>query len=375
MPVMRKAAWLKTLGAVFLVVVVVVGCVAPTPTPTPTPSPTPTFTPTPTPTATPTPTPAPTPTPTAVPGTLYETATHGFSFRYPEGWTEMEVPPAGPFQGVMVASPDQKVMTGAFWFYFMEEKSLEEFVDWLLAQPGRGEAAVLSEGTITLADGTPAYEIVERTKYGEADQMSKGICVVRQTQALIAYGMTQAADWDAYAEEIDLSLYSLKLLPMPAGIPTPTPTPAGMGLYRNEEYGFSISYPASWSQMPPHGEGVIFEIGAPEYMPAVAVMVTPSHGATSAAEIGAGMVEGIKRSVPDATIVSQKEVSLADGTPAYEIVYAGTPPAAMGMKLKAKILLVLRGEQCLMVEGYSTPEQFAQHEPEIDSVLNSFRLE
>jgi hypothetical protein len=362
-----KADWWKILGALLVVVALVAGCATHTPTVTPTPTPTATPTPTPTPTATPTPTPAP--------GTLYENWTHGFSFRYPEGWAEAEAPVGGVQQGVVVASPDGKVTAGVQAYYFAEETTLEKFMDWIMSQSGMGVTEPPSTKAITLADGTPAVEVLIQGSYTGIERMSKAVCVLRETQGLIAYGTAGVADWDAYVEEIDGLLNSFRLLPFTGAIPTPTPTPAGTGFYRNEEYGFSISYPASWSEMPVSGEGDVFSVGAPGYMPGVMVIVMPFGGATSAAEVGAGFMEGMKGIMPDVEVVSQGEVSLDDGTPAYEIVYIGTPPSAMGMKLECKILLVLRGEQSFMIEGYSMPEMFAGQEDVIDSVLYSFHLE
>jgi len=274
---------------------------------------------------------------------------------------------------VTFVSPDQKAFAGAVWFYLEKEMSTQEFLDSLLAEAE--ELEIVSQGTMTLADGTPAIEMVVREADPGREVTIKVVAVARQTQGLVAMGRAPSADWDTYGEDIDLVVYSLKLLPMPVGFPTPTPTPVGTGFYRNEEYGFSMSYPASWREMPPHAEGVVFEVGAPEYMPAVAVTVMPSRGATTVVQVGLGFVETIKGQVADAEVVSQKEVSLADGMPAYEIVYVGTPPGAMGMKIVTKILLALRGEQTFMLQGYTTPQQFAQQQPEIDSVLYSFRLE
>ena len=362
-----RADWWKILGALLVVVALVAGCAMLTPTATPTPTPTATPTPTPTPTATPTPTPAP--------GTLYEDWSQGFSFRYPEGWTKAEAPVGDGGVGVMVVSPDGKAMAGVYAYYFAEKTTPEQFMDWMMSQSGMGVTEPLSTKAITLADGTPAVEVLMQSSYVGAERTSKAICLVRETQGLIVYGTAESSDWDAYEEEINGVLSSLRLLPFTGGLPTPTPTPAGMGFYRSEEYGFSISYPASWSEMPISGQGDVFSVGAPGYMPGVMVIVMPSGGVASAAQMAAGFIEGMKGVVPDMEVVSQGAVSLDDGTPAYEFVYRGTPPSAMGMKLEFKILLVVRGDQGFMVEGYSMPEMFAGQEEVIDSVLYSFHLE
>jgi len=280
-----------------------------------------------------------------------------------------------PGDGVMLLSPDEMAFAGVFCHYFSQPVKPDQFAASLLEEPGV-EREILSQGMITLGDGTPAIEVISQEGAEGMKFVNKEVIVVRETQGLVMFGRASAAYWDAHVEELDSILGKLKLIPVPMPFPTPTPAPSTgqEGVYVNQEYGFSITYPASWD-MPPMKGGNVFEVTAPGDVAGVSMSVKPSDGATSVVEEAAGFVKAITENLPDTEIISRGEVPLADGTPAYEVVYTGTPFWTMGLKAKFKMLLVLGEEHLFFIQAYTSPEEFSQREAEIDSVLYSFRLE
>ena len=89
---------------------------------------------------------------------------------------------------------------------------------------------------------------------------------------------------------------------------------------------------------------------------------------------------------PTTNIVLHRMVRLEDGSPAWELVLTGVSltrfPSReeVGRQLEqrdvqVKVLHVVRGATCFMVEGLTTIDLFNMQEAQIDEVLYSFRLE
>ncbi len=340
-----------------------------TPTPEVTPKPTPT--PKEVPIPTPKPTPAPKPTPEPAPTKSYQNSEHGFALSYPDEWSE--APPWSPTAIFSLVSPDQKARVEIDAEYKTEETTLDAYVAFIKSEYFKPEyeVRILSEGDTTLEDGTPAYQMLYTEKLMGTTYKAKTVIIVRRTQCLGIYGMAPPADFDANQKDIDQILASFRVLPLEV-IPTPTPTPSEAGFYEDKEHGFSINYPKEWNELPPRSNEVLFSIAAPVYFPGVQVVLMTVEEGKTPAEIGSEFPGQISKVYSDFELVSQGEIKLKDGTLAYEVTYTGAPPGSgiLGMK----VVFVVRGTECFWLQGYSSPENFAEHEPLIDEVIQSFQL-
>jgi len=231
------------------------------------------------------------------------------------------------------------------------------------------EIQIFSEGEITLEDGTSAYEMFYTQELMGTEYKAKSVIAVRKTQCLGIYGMAPPADFDANQKEIEQILASFRLLPLEI---IPTPPPPKAGFHEDEEYNFSISFPKEWIEMPPRIKEGLLSICAPSYFPGAQVVLMAVEEGKTAAEVGSEFAEQAGEIYTDFEVVSQGEITREDGTSAYEVVYIGAPPGAGVMEMK--VVFVVRGTQCFWLQGYSSPEKFAEHEPIIDEVIQSFRL-
>ena len=76
--------------------------------------------------------------------------------------------------------------------------------------------------------------------------------------------------------------------------------------------------------------------------------------------------------VGDYELLSEGEITLDDGTPAYEFVFKGTMESYL---LTCKCVIVIREADVFLVSGFSLPDRFEQDEPVLDEVIGSFHLE
>lgn len=138
----------------------VIGCAGDELTPPPSPTPRPTATPLPTVTFPPSPTPvlSPTLTPTPTAG-YYRNSKLGFWFLYPSDWLREETGDDMP--SVIISDDDDPVQLLAGGRSVEEGVELAEFARGLGEELGLGESVELvDEGSVTLADGLPAWEVI-----------------------------------------------------------------------------------------------------------------------------------------------------------------------------------------------------------------------
>ena len=303
---------------------------------------------------------------------IYEDSTHGFVLSYPEGWAEVP----GWSRGAIFAlgSPDLTVNIEIYAEYKTEPVVLADYVEWIKEQSAPYELEVISEEYVTLEDGTSAHKMVATEKIMGALYKMKSVTAARETQAVMVYAMAVPADFDANLEDIDWILSSFHLIPLEV-MPTPTPTVVSTGFYRDEEHGFSISYPQGWREMPP-SEWHIFQVAPPEHIPSVSIMLQSVEKATTPAEAAAQCMKGMSEVYTEFEFVSEGGITLDDGTPAYEVVYTGSSPRAAEWVLKCKSVFVVRGTECFWLQSYTTPpDMYDEHVAVMDEVLYSFHLE
>ena len=369
---MRKVT-MWTVGICLLsLIVVVTGCQCGATAPPPAPEPTLTPSPTPAPTPTPSPSPAPTltPTPTALTMTLYENMEHGFSIEYPEGWTERSVI-AGIAFSLVFRDPDGHVTEDVTVEYRTEEISLADAVSEGKAyfEEYVPQFEMFSEGNITIGEGISAYEMIGKGDIGTGKvERFRYVVLVRERQVFWVGVTGEPAQFDEQKQLIDTIVDSFKFLPTYAFVP---PTSSEGGTYTNAEYGFSISCPAGWIEDASGQYGSIISLWAAEGLPGVMVMMIWTEE-TTLAEAASKLKKDISKHMGNYELFSEGEVTLDDGTPAYEIVFSGE---FEGLHLTCKDVIVIQEANVFVVEGFSMPAQFEQDEAAIDEVIRSFHLE
>jgi len=353
---MRKLTiWAVGICLVALVVTVA-SCQCGAPATTPTPAPTPPSTPTPTPAS-----PAPT-------LTLYENTEHGFSIEYPEGWTEKSHGAATSFQ-FQFNDPEGSFSVGVSVDYRAEEIGLADAVSegkgYLESSP---QFEMISEGNVTIGEGILGYEMIGQGDVGAGKvERFRYIVLVREKQVFWAGISGEPDQFDEQEQLVDSVVDSFKLLPSYTYVP-PAPSPGGT--YTNAEYGFSITYPAGWSDYTTGQYGEIVDLRAAGGIPEVMVRTWTEE--TTLDEAASKLKKQFSEHVGDYEFLSEGEITLDDGTPAYEVVFRGTMG---GYFLTCKYVVVIREADVFVVQGFSLPGSFEQEEAVLDEVIGSFHLE
>ncbi len=118
-----------------------------------------------------------------------------------------------------------------------------------------------------------------------------------------------------------------------------------------------------------HGEVMSFAPAGG--LPSVTVSVSPVDEGTTLAEFGPGLNQELGQHWGNYELFSQGEITLDDGTPAYEIVFSGI---GEGYNLKGKYVIVIREATGFFIMGFSMPALFEQDEAVLDEVIHSFHL-
>ncbi len=304
----------------------------------------------------------------STPVTLYESTEHGFSVKYPEGWTENERALGTSFS-FEFKGPEGR-LTEEVWVEYRTEEIIltnyvTEFKGYMEATP---QFELFSEGDITIGEGISGYEIVGKGDLytGEVEKF-RYVVLVREKQAF-GFGVRgEPTAFDQQEQLIDTIVDSFELLPTYAFIP---PTPSEGGTYTNAEYGFSISCPAGWIEGATGQYGEVVSLSAAEGLPCVMVRAWTEE--TTLAEAASELGQDLSKHMGNYELFSEGEVTLDDGTPAYEIVFSGTTE---GLHLKFKYVIVIQEANVFVVQGFSMPAQFEQDEAVLDEVIHSFHLE
>lgn len=306
------------------------------------------------------------------PMTLYESTEHGFSIEYPEGWTE-SAQELGALFALRCTEPEGTLSAMVYVEYRTEAVILADYVteskEYMESVP---QFELISEGDVTTGEGIAGYETV-----GKGDLLGTGkvekfrfVLLARGKQVFDVGVMGEPGDFDQSEETIDAIVDSFKLLPSYTYVP---PTPSAGGTYTSAEYGFSITYPAGWMETStgrPPGEIVTFMSGMG--VPSVTVSQSIVGEGTTLAEYGPQFSQDLSQHWADYQLFSEGEITLDDGTPAYEIVFSATME---GYNLKGKYVIVIQGTQAFYIAGFSMPTTFEQDEAVLDEVIHSFHLE
>ena len=306
---------------------------------------------------------------TSTPMTLYENTEHGFSIEYPEGWTENSHGAATGFY-LQCNEPEGRFSMGVSVDYRGEEIGLADAVsegkEYMESSP---QFEMFSEGNVTTGDGISAYEMIGQGDVGAGKvEKFRYVILVREKQIFWAGISGEPAAFDEQEQLIDTIVNSFKLLATYTFVPS---TPTEGGTYTNAEYGFSITYPAGWSDYTTGQYDEIVDLRAAEGIPEVMVR-TWTEEETTLAEAASGLKQMYSENIGDYEFLSEGEITLGDGTPAYEVMFNGTMG---GYLLICKSVVVIREADVFLVQCFSLPDRFEQDEPMLDEVIGSFHLE
>jgi hypothetical protein len=120
--------------------------------------------------------------------------------------------------------------------------------------------------------------------------------------------------------------------------------------YNNAELGFTMKYPKEWLQQPIEESTTVFHVAAAKRVPALSIYVL--DGATFAEAVTAAL----SGSGSNIKIVTERETTLADGTPASEAVIkwtaegVGVNTFALGVKKDEKWVIIAITTMSLMAK-------------------------
>ena len=313
-------------------------------------------------------TPELTPAPPALTMTLYENTEHGFSIEYPEGWAENAHGAATSFY-LQCNEPEGSLSVGVSVDYKTEEIGLADAVsegkEYMESGP---QFEVFSEGDVTIGEGISGYEMIGQGDVGTGKVAKfREVALVREKQIFWVGVSGEPDQFDEQKQLINTIIDSFKLLPFYTYVP-PAPSPGGT--YTSAEYGFSITYPAGWSDYTTGQYAEILDLRAAAGIPEVMIRSWTSE--TTAEEAAATLQQVYSENFADYELLSEGEITLADGTPAYEFIFNATME---GYFLTAKCVIVMRGEDAFNIMGFGSPSTFAQDEPVLDEIIGSFHLE
>ena len=309
------------------------------------------------------------PTPT-IPMTLYENTEHGFSIEYPEGWTKSPQAMGALFYLTFV-NPEGSLTTMVSVEYKTEEVILADIVaEGKESMESTPQFELISEGDVTIGEGISGYEIVGTGDLGTGEVGKfRFVVLVRGKQAFGVGVMGELTDFDQQEQLIDAIVDSFKLLATYTFVP---PTPGPGGTYTSTEHGFSITYPAEWMEFPMGMPNEIMSFAPAEGFPSVTVSTSTMDEGITLDEFGPRFSQDLSQHWGNYELFSEGEITLDDGTPAYEIVFSGT---AEGYNLKGKYVIIIQEANAFFIIGFSMPARFEQDEAILDEVIHSFHLE
>jgi len=308
------------------------------------------------------------PAPPTLTMTYYESSEHGFSIEYPEGWEQQSHGAVTSFQ-VQFNDPEGSFSVGVSVNYRAGEIGLADAVS-----EGKGyvesspQFEMFSEGNVTIGEGILGYEMIGKGDIGTGKvEKFRYIVLVREKQVFGVGVSGEPTEFDEQKQLIDTILDSFRLLSTYSFV-LPAPSPGGT--YTNAEYGFSITYPTGWTEATTGQYSEIVDLRAADGIPEVMVRTWTEE--TTLDEAVSKLKKQFSESVGDYEFLSEDEITLDNGTPAYEFVFKGTMG---GYLLTCKFVIVIREADVFLIQGFSLPGSFEQDEPVLDEVIGSFHLE
>jgi len=143
------------------------------------------------------------------------------------------------------------------------------------------------------------------------------------------------------------------------------------GLYRNSTYGFFLNYPLSWILTETGERSPIIELKGSDEIPVTRVYLGYLPEPMSYQEYGRVFSDYLK-GLPGSQVVSERETTLADATPAYEVIYILLTD---DYSVKGKYTCVIRGAQVFEFLSFCPEGDYDANQVSIDGFMASFHLE
>jgi len=187
--------------------------------------------------------------------------------------------------------------------------------------------------------------------------------------------VTEAPVTEAPVTEAPVTEAPVTEAPVTEAPVTEAPEPSSGPTYTNAEHGFSISYPEGWAQTKTgQTEGEVISFVHPAQLPVVVVSLGSVAEGTTLTGYGTQKEQDLSQTLVNYELVSQGEVTLDDGTPAYELVYKYLFKQ-FNMLLQSKLLYVIRGTEVFTITGVDMLASFTRDEATLDASIYSFHFE
>jgi hypothetical protein len=299
---------------------------------------------------------------------LYENTEHGFSIEYPEGWSEDAYGAATSFR-LQCNEPEGGLSVDVSVDYRPEKINLVDVVaeskEYMKSEP---QFEIFSEGDVTISKGVSAYEMIGQGDEGAGNKKFRYVILVRDKQVFWVGVSAEPDQFDEQMQLVNTIIDSFKLLSSYTYVP---PAPGPGGSYTSDEYGFSMNYPAGWSDYATGQYNEILDLRAPEGIPEVMIRIWTEEEVTLD-EVATKLQKQFSESTGDYELLSEGEITLDDGTPAYEFVFNGTMG---GYFLTCRFMVVIREADIFLVQCFSLPSHFEQDKAVLDEVIRSFHFE
>ncbi|MHC4258982.1 MAG: CocE/NonD family hydrolase [Planctomycetota bacterium] len=315
----------------------------------------------------------------------YENEEYGFSIQYPAEYAE-EKPRANE---VFRARAREGLPVLAISVLAMRKGStvseLKKIFLKALAGSGITSVEFASEKETTLSDGiTPAYEFEVEYQFGGYNLRSLNLWVVEHDKWFLVEARTVRAFWLRDRAEMEAIMRTLttatrEYVAEEDAFSSDVLMRDGKSLsplkaeYENEEYGFSISYPAEYVEEEPRGWGEtseVFRARASDGLPLLTATIDYMDDGSPFTEIRDTYFEIQEQlGTVDVKSTSEKEITLSDGTPAYEIEIEYR---SRGYDIKTLNLWVQKYDRWFGVQAITTAVSWPRDLVEIKAILHTF---
>lgn len=229
-----------------------------------------------------TPTPAPTPAPT--PMTLHQSTGHGFSIKCPEGWTENAQVRGASFS-LEFTDPEGRLSEMVYVEYSDKDTPLADFVaasrTYMESTPG---FELISEKDVIIGEGIAGYQMAGLGDFDSGGVEKFEFVLFTHEKQCFSFGISgEPTCFEQSQALIDAIIDSFELLSAYTFVP---PTPGAGGTYTNAEHGFSITYPAGWTETFTGRSGEIVTFMSGMGLPSIIVSQLSVGEGTTLAEYG-----------------------------------------------------------------------------------------
>ncbi|UCG94127.1 MAG: CocE/NonD family hydrolase, partial [Candidatus Aerophobus sp.] len=239
----------------------------------------------------------------------------------------------------------------------------------------------------TLSDGvTPAFESVVEYKLGKYDVKTLNLWLVKRDKWLLVAATTVPKLWPQHEAEMEAIVYSLtapkwKYVSEKASVTPDMSIKDDKNLsplkakYKNKKYGFSLNYPAKYVEKEPRAWGggessEVFRAEAPKRVPQLSMSMYYMEDGTPFSEIKDTYLDAIAhQAATDIKFTSEKEITLSDGTPAYELEIEYR---LRGYRLKTLNLWVQKYDRWFAAQAMTTADSWRSDLPEMKTIVSSF---